>query len=123
VAININWGKVIMGLDNISPWFSWEVNLWRTFNSGNFFEFGPLLLNPVIHLLGLFSFPAWINSHLYIWGAFVLGIYFYYRNYKLLFRGGLRFEELLLGFVARKVSFSALMTYLFCGILFVCSFP
>ncbi|WKZ29883.1 MAG: hypothetical protein QY314_03670 [Candidatus Dojkabacteria bacterium] len=75
VLINIRPEYTIMGLDNGSPFFSFETLWYHIQHSSNFFEFGPLLYTPSI-ILTFFSIPAWVVSHIFYWGSFFIGCFF-----------------------------------------------
>lgn len=76
IILNFEPGEIVMGLDNISPWFGEDINLHRMFNSGNFFLYGPLFFNPVIHLLNIVSLPSWLVSQIFVFFSFFTGVFF-----------------------------------------------
>ncbi|PJA15133.1 hypothetical protein COX64_01175, partial [Candidatus Dojkabacteria bacterium CG_4_10_14_0_2_um_filter_Dojkabacteria_WS6_41_15] len=73
--INIRIGKVIMGFDNSSPFFSFSATWYRIFSTNNFFHYGGMLFTPALWL-SLLSLPAWLNSYLTYFGAFIIGMFF-----------------------------------------------
>jgi hypothetical protein len=75
VLSNLEWGKMIMGLDNYSPYFDLNVNLLRMFRTDTFFEFGGLAFLPWVHALVLLNVPPWIISQLFLWGSIGFGVF------------------------------------------------
>lgn len=77
VVLNIHPGYTLMGLDNASPYFGFTVLVERIVKYTNFFEYGGLLYLLPFSALSLIHVPAWLISHLVVWGAFVIGIYLF----------------------------------------------
>lgn len=75
ILSNVEWGKMIMGLDNYSPYFDFNVNFFRIFRADTFFEFGGLVFLPWIHVLVLLHVPPWIISQLFLWGSIGFGVF------------------------------------------------
>ena len=77
IFLNFKKGFHIVGLDNASPFFDIGVTLHRIFYSDNFFEYGGIIFTLPFTFLRLFSIPSWFISQLFVWGALLLGMYFY----------------------------------------------
>lgn len=77
IFLNFKKGFHIVGLDNASPFFDIGVTLHRVFNSDNFFEYGGIIFTLPFTFLRMLSIPSWLISQLFVWGALLLGMYFY----------------------------------------------
>lgn len=73
VALNLNRGSVIMGLDNASPYFYPAEIFGKIQGSDAFIYSGVLFSMPFLALLRVFFSPS-VVSHIYVLGCFTLGV-------------------------------------------------
>ena len=84
LILNVKPGFHIMGLDNASPFFDFNITFYRIFHASNFFEYGGLFYTLPLTALTFLHIPSWVISQLFVWGTFALGFTLYLKvfNYQ-----------------------------------------
>ncbi len=78
IVLNTEPGSILMGLDNISPYFSFEKNIKNIFFSPNFFLHGPEIFNLPVQLMVWLGIPASTVSWVDYWLTFMIGMFGWY---------------------------------------------
>jgi hypothetical protein len=65
---------ILMGLDNVSPFFGLDILWYRIKSDATVITNGPLLFTPTVLLGYALQMPAWIISHFHYFGSFMFGL-------------------------------------------------
>ncbi len=78
VLMNFQPGKIVMGFDNVSPYFSSQTIIDKVLGGEpiSFITYNPLLLFvPILSFFRLINIPPWLISQIYIFSSMCFGIF------------------------------------------------
>lgn len=68
---------ILMGLDNVSPFFGLDILWYRIKNDSTIITNGPLIFTPTLLIGYTLQLPAWLISHVHYFGSFIFGLFGY----------------------------------------------